>query len=67
MQILKAKETDQRAALFAKAIKNGQDMQAANRKLLLRMRLWVALALHLSESRTLSVCVPFVGNKQTWW
>ena len=47
MQILKAKETDQRAALFAKAIKNGQDMQAANRKLLLRMRLWVALALHL--------------------
>ena len=40
-QILKAKETDQRAALFAKAIKSGQDMQAANRKLLLRMRLCV--------------------------
>ncbi|KAI0697628.1 PCI-domain-containing protein [Cerioporus squamosus] len=38
-KILKAKETDQRAALFAKAIKSGQDMQAANRKLLLRMRL----------------------------
>ncbi|TBU25696.1 PCI-domain-containing protein [Dichomitus squalens] len=38
-KILKAKETDQRAALFAKAIKNGQAMQAANRKLLLRMRL----------------------------
>ena len=40
MQILKAKETDQRAALFARAIKSGQDMQAANRKLLLRMRLY---------------------------
>ncbi|CDO77396.1 hypothetical protein BN946_scf184857.g2, partial [Trametes cinnabarina] len=39
--ILKAKETDQRAALFAKAIKSGQEMQAANRKLLLRMRLYV--------------------------
>ncbi|EIW53311.1 G protein pathway suppressor 1 [Trametes versicolor FP-101664 SS1] len=38
-KILKAKETDQRAALFAKAIKSGQDMQAVNRKLLLRMRL----------------------------
>ncbi|KAM5536787.1 hypothetical protein V8D89_009505 [Ganoderma adspersum] len=38
-KILKAKETDQRAALFARAIKNGQGMQAANRKLLLRMRL----------------------------
>ena len=41
MQILKAKETDQRAALFARAIKSGQEMQAANRKLLLRMRLYV--------------------------
>lgn len=38
-QILKAKETDQRAALFAKAIRNGQDVQSTNRKLLLRMRL----------------------------
>ncbi|OSD00524.1 G protein pathway suppressor 1 [Trametes coccinea BRFM310] len=38
-KILKAKETDQRAALFAKAMKSGQDIQAANRKLLLRMRL----------------------------
>ncbi|KAI0767344.1 PCI-domain-containing protein [Fomes fomentarius] len=38
-KILKAKETDQRAALFAKAIRNGQDMQSTNRKLLLRMRL----------------------------
>ncbi|KAI9056495.1 G protein pathway suppressor 1 [Trametes sanguinea] len=38
-KILKAKETDQRAALYAKAMKSGQDIQAANRKLLLRMRL----------------------------
>ena len=38
-KILKAKETDQRAALFAKAIRSGEAMQAANRKLLLRMRL----------------------------
>ena len=30
MQILKAKETDQRTALFAKAIKSGRDAQAAN-------------------------------------
>ena len=48
-QILKAKETDQRAALFAKAIKSGHNMQAANRKLLLRMRLYV---LFLSLSLT---------------
>ncbi|KAI0772937.1 G protein pathway suppressor 1 [Trametes elegans] len=38
-KVLKAKETDQRAALFARAIKSGEAMQAANRKLLLRMRL----------------------------
>ncbi|KAJ3478810.1 hypothetical protein NLI96_g9502 [Meripilus lineatus] len=38
-QILKAKETDQRAVLFSRALKAGQDMAAANRKLLLRMRL----------------------------
>ncbi|KAH9929081.1 PCI-domain-containing protein [Epithele typhae] len=38
-KILRAKETDQRAALFAKAIKSGREMQATNRKLLLRMRL----------------------------
>ncbi|KAH9854527.1 G protein pathway suppressor 1 [Lenzites betulinus] len=38
-KILKAKETDERAALFAKAIKSGQERQAADRKLLLRMRL----------------------------
>ncbi|KZT64455.1 PCI-domain-containing protein [Daedalea quercina L-15889] len=38
-KILKAKETDQRSALFARAIKSGETMQVANRKLLLRMRL----------------------------
>ncbi|KAH9832148.1 PCI-domain-containing protein, partial [Rhodofomes roseus] len=38
-KILKAKETDQRSALFARAIKSGEFMQVANRKLLLRMRL----------------------------
>ncbi|PCH37462.1 PCI-domain-containing protein [Wolfiporia cocos MD-104 SS10] len=36
---LKAKETDQRAALFARAMKSGESMQSSNRKLLLRMRL----------------------------
>ena len=41
LQILKAKETDQRSALFARAIKSGESMQVANRKLLLRMRLYV--------------------------
>ena len=41
LQILKAKETDQRSALFARAIKSGETMQVANRKLLLRMRLYV--------------------------
>ncbi|EPS96383.1 hypothetical protein FOMPIDRAFT_1025401 [Fomitopsis schrenkii] len=38
-KILKAKETDQRSALFARAIKSGEMMRVANRKLLLRMRL----------------------------
>ncbi|KAH9474510.1 COP9 signalosome complex subunit 1 [Psilocybe cubensis] len=38
-KILKAKKTDYRDELFARAIKAGTDMQAANRKLLLRMRL----------------------------
>ncbi|KAF8240594.1 hypothetical protein L208DRAFT_1449465 [Tricholoma matsutake] len=38
-KILHAKQTDYRAELFARAIKAGTDMQVANRKLLLRMRL----------------------------
>ncbi|KAI0795680.1 26S proteasome subunit RPN7-domain-containing protein [Abortiporus biennis] len=38
-KILKAKETDQRTALFERALKAGQDMQSTNRKLLLRMKL----------------------------
>ncbi|KAF8801237.1 PCI-domain-containing protein [Phlegmacium glaucopus] len=38
-KILQAKKTDYRAELFARAIKTGREMQAANRKLLLRMRL----------------------------
>ncbi|KAF8893072.1 26S proteasome subunit RPN7-domain-containing protein [Infundibulicybe gibba] len=38
-KILYAKKTDYRADLFARAMKAGTDMQAANRKLLLRMRL----------------------------
>ncbi|KAF6745950.1 G protein pathway suppressor 1 [Ephemerocybe angulata] len=38
-KILQAKKTDYRADLFARAIKAGNDIQAANRKLLLRMRL----------------------------
>ena len=38
-QILKAKKKDHRAELFARAIKAGSDIQSANRKLLLRMRL----------------------------
>ncbi|KZT00714.1 G protein pathway suppressor 1 [Laetiporus sulphureus 93-53] len=38
-KILKAKETDQRAALFMRTMKTGENMQSANRKLLLRMRL----------------------------
>jgi len=38
-KILQAKKTDYRAELFARAIKAGRDMQSANRKLLLRMRL----------------------------
>ncbi|KAM6501367.1 26S proteasome subunit RPN7 domain containing protein [Amanita muscaria] len=38
-KILQAKQTDYRADLFARAIKAGKDVQTANRKLLLRMRL----------------------------
>ena len=39
LQILKVKKQDHRADLFARAIKAGSDIQSANRKLLLRMRL----------------------------
>ncbi|TFK52824.1 PCI-domain-containing protein [Heliocybe sulcata] len=38
-KILKARQEDPRAQLFAKALKAGSEMQSANRKLLLRMRL----------------------------
>ncbi|KAF8153316.1 26S proteasome subunit RPN7-domain-containing protein [Crassisporium funariophilum] len=38
-KILQAKKTDYRSELFARAIKAGTEMQATNRKLLLRMRL----------------------------
>ncbi|KDR76888.1 hypothetical protein GALMADRAFT_245996 [Galerina marginata CBS 339.88] len=38
-KILKAKKTDYRDELFARTIKAGAEIQAANRKLLLRMRL----------------------------
>ncbi|TFK32720.1 26S proteasome subunit RPN7-domain-containing protein [Crucibulum laeve] len=38
-KILHAKKTDYRAELFARAIKAGTEIQATNRKLLLRMRL----------------------------
>ncbi|KAJ7058005.1 26S proteasome subunit RPN7-domain-containing protein [Mycena amicta] len=38
-KILYAKQTDYRAELFARAIKAGRDIQATNRKVLLRMRL----------------------------
>ncbi|TCD63420.1 hypothetical protein EIP91_005419 [Steccherinum ochraceum] len=38
-KILRARVTDQRAALFQRAIKSGADMQSTNRKLLLRMKL----------------------------
>ena len=50
-QILEAKETDQRAALFAKAIQSGQDMQAAKRKHLLRIRLCVYLLFQFGQER----------------
>jgi COP9 signalosome complex subunit 1 len=38
-KILQAKKTDYRAELFARAIRTGAEIQSANRKLLLRMRL----------------------------
>jgi hypothetical protein len=40
-QILRAKKTDYRAELFARAMKAGEELHNANRKLLLRMRLYV--------------------------
>ncbi|KAF8801234.1 hypothetical protein BYT27DRAFT_7262267 [Phlegmacium glaucopus] len=42
-KILQVKKTDHCAELFARAIKTGREMQAANRKLLLRMRLCAEL------------------------
>ncbi|KAI0074359.1 PCI-domain-containing protein [Panus rudis PR-1116 ss-1] len=38
-KILQAKTVDQRSQLFARALKSGQEMQATNRKLLLRLKL----------------------------
>lgn len=38
-QILQAKKSDYRAELFARTIKAGTEIQASNRKLLLRMKL----------------------------
>ncbi|OSX58352.1 hypothetical protein POSPLADRAFT_1154048 [Postia placenta MAD-698-R-SB12] len=40
-KILKAKETDQRSVLYARVMKSGEHMASANRKLLLRLRLYV--------------------------
>lgn len=40
-QILQVKKVDHRADLFARAMKAGSDMRNANRKLLLRMKLYV--------------------------
>lgn len=39
LQILKAKDLDHRTELFIRATKTGQDIAAANRKLLYRLRL----------------------------
>jgi COP9 signalosome complex subunit 1 len=39
-QILREKKTDQRAELFARAVKAAQEMESANEKLLLRMKLY---------------------------
>lgn len=47
IQILQATKTDHRAELFARAIKAGADIQSANRKLLLRMRLYVTYPFYL--------------------
>jgi len=44
MQILQAMKMDHCAELFVRAIKTGADIQSANRKLLLRMHLYVALS-----------------------
>jgi hypothetical protein len=63
LQILHAKKTDYRADLFARTIKAGKEMQAANRKLLLRMRLCVFSILFCSE---VVDDVPFTDSKQTW-
>lgn len=42
-QVLQAKKKDHRAELFDRAVKAGNEIQSANRKLLLRMRLCVVL------------------------
>lgn len=44
LQILKAKETDQRSVLYARVMKSGENMASANRKLLLRLRLYVQVS-----------------------
>ncbi|KAF7798161.1 hypothetical protein EIP86_009378 [Pleurotus ostreatoroseus] len=50
---LKAKETDQRAQLFERAMKAGREMTAANRRLLLRMHLTQAdLVIRTPKERT---------------
>ncbi|CCM06321.1 uncharacterized protein FIBRA_08573 [Fibroporia radiculosa] len=63
-KILKAKETDQRAVLFSRAIKSGEQMQAANRKLLLRMRLYVTIPNPPRQQADLVVKAPKGQHQQ---
>jgi len=60
LQVLQVKKTDYRADLFARAIQAGKDIQATNRKLLLRMRLCVVS--HSVHVRCAESCL---ANKQT--
>lgn len=45
-QVLLANVVDARAELFQKALKAGTESEATARKLILRMKLWVAILFH---------------------
>jgi COP9 signalosome complex subunit 1 len=49
-KVLRAKDVDPRAELFVRATAVGKEMQSATRKLLLRLRLFVALSLSRARS-----------------
>ncbi|KIP03274.1 hypothetical protein PHLGIDRAFT_77841 [Phlebiopsis gigantea 11061_1 CR5-6] len=64
-KILRAQEVNQRAELYARTMKVGQDMQSANRKLLLRLRLYVSFFIPASVFAPFILTWIILANRRT--